>query len=166
MVNAIETKLCTDCDTPLDDDAETEPLYECGQCGTTFGKSGSADGESARCPDCNKFSSRIGEVHEGCETPIEEAADGWKCEECNTGYTEQAEAEECCKEEEEEEPSPFDAARAAAHEADLAVARARDEILCGWCGHKRGGHGKSPYGWPQGCNECPGKFCPGDPKVV
>ena len=56
---------CPGCGEVLTDD-DLEPLYECQDCGTTFGRSDSADGDSHRCPDCNKFAARYGETHDGC----------------------------------------------------------------------------------------------------
>ena len=54
---------CPDCQK-VGDDIEPEPLYECSSCGDTFSKSNSADGESHRCPQCNKFGAKVSD--EGC----------------------------------------------------------------------------------------------------
>lgn len=89
-----EVRVCPDCDEPLEDD-NTEPRYVCNQCGEEFGKSNSADSESSRCPSCNKFSSRDGEVHEGCSTDISDAETKYRCGACSEVYDEQAEAEAC-----------------------------------------------------------------------
>jgi DNA-directed RNA polymerase subunit RPC12/RpoP len=50
---------CTSCDWAAEDDADCEPKYECGSCGTEFLRSESSDGDSNRCPDCNKFGSKL-----------------------------------------------------------------------------------------------------------
>ena len=59
---------CGECGE-IREDSLGVPLYECGQCSTTF-----AGHEGNRCPDCNKFSSKVsddtcadcedGEAHE------------------------------------------------------------------------------------------------------
>lgn len=38
------------------------PLYECGECGSPFTRDGSADGDSNRCPDCNKFGGKLADL--------------------------------------------------------------------------------------------------------
>ena len=53
---------CQDCDTIIDPDDGSDlevPLYECNSCGTVFNRDNSADGESHRCPDCNKFGAKL-----------------------------------------------------------------------------------------------------------
>lgn len=113
MPDVEEVKCCPDCDEPLEDD-NTEPRYECQQCGTTFGKSNSADSESSRCPDCNKFSSRAGETHEGCDADVADAETKYRCADCSEVYDEKEEAEKCeCGDEVEDD----DAAPAAPQEA-------------------------------------------------
>jgi DNA-directed RNA polymerase subunit RPC12/RpoP len=54
---------CLQCEK-VGEDIEPEPLYECGSCGNEFSRSNSADGGSHRCPQCNKFGSKISD--EGC----------------------------------------------------------------------------------------------------
>jgi len=41
--------------------SDLEPKYECGSCGSEYSRSMSADGDSHRCPDCNKFGSKVSE---------------------------------------------------------------------------------------------------------
>ena len=38
------------------------PLYECGSCGATYSLAGSADAESNRCPECNRFGRKLAEL--------------------------------------------------------------------------------------------------------
>lgn len=54
----VQAWLCDDCGA-VEDEFNASPLYECGNCGTIFNRENSADGDSARCPDCNKFSAKI-----------------------------------------------------------------------------------------------------------
>lgn len=54
---------CPQCDETFDEcDAET--VYECQDCGTTFNRDNSSDGNSHRCPDCNKFAAKL--TDNGC----------------------------------------------------------------------------------------------------
>lgn len=73
---AISVWRCNDCDTIHDSEAveSAGPLYECGDCGTTFTRDNSADGMSNRCSDCNKFAGKLTDVScpEGCESELEE----------------------------------------------------------------------------------------------
>jgi DNA-directed RNA polymerase subunit RPC12/RpoP len=55
---------CGNCEETFEDDTEAEPLYECGDCGNRFTSGTSADGEGNRCPDCNKFGSKVTDL--GC----------------------------------------------------------------------------------------------------
>jgi DNA-directed RNA polymerase subunit RPC12/RpoP len=77
---------CPDCgDLDPDNDEPIEgPLYECGSCGTRFTRDNSADGVSHRCPDCNKFGSKVGdgEVCPQCETEELDNRDVQRCVEC------------------------------------------------------------------------------------
>lgn len=50
---------CEACHEEIDD---PEPGYECGACGEQFVRSASSDGESNRCPTCNKFGAKIADV--------------------------------------------------------------------------------------------------------
>lgn len=55
---------CTECgnlfveEEPGEVRANAEPAYECGACGRTFTKDDTEDGDN-RCPDCNKFASKM-----------------------------------------------------------------------------------------------------------
>lgn len=61
-----EAFICEDCGAlvPVEDAEGVGPLYECGDCGTRYTRGTSADGESHRCPDCNKFGAKVADV--GC----------------------------------------------------------------------------------------------------
>lgn len=68
---------CEGCSTLHEDDEvqDAGPTYECSGCGTRFNRANSADGGSARCPDCNKFAARQTDVScpEGnCDEDLEE----------------------------------------------------------------------------------------------
>jgi len=57
--------LCADCGAEYTDDGADQgqgPLYECGDCGTRFTRDGSADGDSNRCPDCNRFGAKAADL--------------------------------------------------------------------------------------------------------
>jgi predicted RNA-binding Zn-ribbon protein involved in translation (DUF1610 family) len=45
---------CPSCEAAVDED-ELVAVYDCGACGETFSRDNSADGDSNRCPSCNKF---------------------------------------------------------------------------------------------------------------
>jgi rubrerythrin len=52
---------CASCGVELTEDEADQgqgPLYACGQCGSTF----SADAESNRCPDCNRYGRKLAEL--------------------------------------------------------------------------------------------------------
>lgn len=71
------------CD-PTTDEPES-PLYECGQCGTSFNRDGSADGAGSRCPDCNRFAARVADLAcADCGEAEATEADGWVCGACGT----------------------------------------------------------------------------------
>jgi hypothetical protein len=55
---------CLNCDE-VTEDAPQGPLYECNACGTQFTRDGSADGSSHKCPDCNKFATKLAAY--GCD---------------------------------------------------------------------------------------------------
>jgi len=64
---------CESCDRVFRSEAEASTGYECQNCSTEFTRESSADGDSHRCPDCNKFASRS-------ETPF--------CPDCGEPLTE------------------------------------------------------------------------------
>jgi hypothetical protein len=74
---------CEACEAVCD---EPDPiaLYECGNCGTIFNRDDSADGCSHKCPDCNKFASKLGDVScPDCgKGPVEDDT-GPYCEVCD-----------------------------------------------------------------------------------
>jgi len=49
-----ERTYCEHCDEYIDE-GETTTIYECSSCGEEFNREDSADGDSNRCPSCNKF---------------------------------------------------------------------------------------------------------------
>jgi transposase-like protein len=50
---------CSSCDAIVVEDEVSEvPRYECGDCGDTFSREDSSDGDSNRCPNCNKFAAK------------------------------------------------------------------------------------------------------------
>lgn len=68
----IKAYLCQDCGH-LSEEANPAALYECGNCGTVFNRDNSADQDSNKCPDCNKFSSKLAEeCCDSCEQGIVE----------------------------------------------------------------------------------------------
>lgn len=60
---------CTSCDFATTDDVEDS--FECGGCGRTFTRSDSYDGDSNKCPDCRKFSSKLGPRCGECDEEVE-----------------------------------------------------------------------------------------------
>lgn len=67
MIEEITTTFCPHCDADLDG-YDLARLYECGDCGNFA----DADGEGNRCPQCNKFASRVGDACPECEEQIED----------------------------------------------------------------------------------------------
>lgn len=56
---------CASCEvefTDADADQGQGGLYECGECGSTFSRGNSADGDSNRCPDCNRFGAKLADL--------------------------------------------------------------------------------------------------------
>jgi len=53
---------CQACDHQFNDGDEGGPLYECSGCGTSFTREDSADGDSNRCPNCNKFGAKVADL--------------------------------------------------------------------------------------------------------
>jgi hypothetical protein len=51
-------KQCNGCQKVFEDGDELEPVYECGSCGEEFTRDESSDGDSNRCPSCNKFAAK------------------------------------------------------------------------------------------------------------
>lgn len=80
---------CIDCEQLWDANEvqQNGPVYEC-QCGAQYSKGNSADGgDSHRCPDCNKFGSRV-DKHDDhscpeCDGAMVEQADIITCPECD-----------------------------------------------------------------------------------
>lgn len=96
LVTAYE---CAECGE-VSEDVEESPLYECGECGTKYNRDNSADGSSHRCPDCNKFGSKLATRHcaECSEGEVEEV-ERWRCNECETLHETEDEAVQCCPDE-------------------------------------------------------------------
>ena len=82
---------CAGCEQIIE---EPEPLYECGSCGTTFVRSGSSDGSSNRCPDCNKFGSKQADTACPTDTVEIEQRTIYACVSCDTAYDDEAEIKE------------------------------------------------------------------------
>ena len=63
----VDALRCDSCDeiSPAGDDL-LQTLYECGECGTRYTQDASADGDSNRCPDCNRFGARVGDACPAC----------------------------------------------------------------------------------------------------
>ena len=54
---------CESCEFTIQDPADNDdisPLYECGNCGTTFNRANSAN-DNHQCPNCNKFGAKVAE---------------------------------------------------------------------------------------------------------
>jgi DNA-directed RNA polymerase subunit RPC12/RpoP len=104
-----EAKLykCQDCRAlTAMDGTDVEPLYECNSCGTMFVKSNSADGESHRCPVCNKFASKVTDT--GCVDCGEgelEVIDGYVCEGCDEAFEDENGYKEHLKDNPEHDPA-------------------------------------------------------------
>ena len=50
---------CSSCDKVVaEKDVSDVPRYECGDCGDTFSREEPSDGDSNRCPNCNKFAAK------------------------------------------------------------------------------------------------------------
>jgi predicted RNA-binding Zn-ribbon protein involved in translation (DUF1610 family) len=71
---------CQSCEEVIEDPVT---LYECGECGTIFSRENSADGNSHKCPDCNRFAAKLTahgcpdcEEEDGCEQVMAVDADG------------------------------------------------------------------------------------------
>lgn len=61
---------CGLCEEQVEIGDVESPLYGCNDCGTTYTRDGSMDGASNRCPDCNRFGTKLSE---------------YGCPECNEG---------------------------------------------------------------------------------
>lgn len=79
---------------------EEEPLYECSDCGNYFLHSDSADGDSHRCPNDNKFARKVADsACSLCQAGEADEIEVLKCDVCGE-YVEDLEITECprCKE--------------------------------------------------------------------
>lgn len=97
MPSEVSVYVCQECGEESDDFLE-EPLYECGSCGTVFTRSNSADGDSHRCPDCGKMSSRISQHSEGvceqCEQGVVEEESRFECDYCQERFDTESDCQE------------------------------------------------------------------------
>src|SRR5579862_1375905 len=73
---------CTACNSFVGrDNAREEDQYECGECGDPFTREESADGDSNRCPNCNKFGAKADpklvcpQCEDDLETTVEVVSD-------------------------------------------------------------------------------------------
>lgn len=94
---------CAECEAFAEDESE-EKKYECGSCGTEFTRDNSADGDSNRCPDCNKFAGKLydntcPECEDGEQEPVECVSCPW----CHEDFRDD-DFEEHLDEEHEDEP--------------------------------------------------------------
>lgn len=113
-IEAKTVRVCEACEAAVDPEEEGPALYECGSCGTTFNRDGSADGDSSRCPDCLKFSAKVGDAScpECGEGPLGEEEQRWECPECGELHETEDEARACCAspaddaEEDGDDPDP------------------------------------------------------------
>jgi hypothetical protein len=83
--------VCDGCEeiTADGDQDAVGPLYECADCGTRFARENSADGESHRCPDCNKFGRKISEYCcPDCGEDELKPVSGFSCGECDAVFDE------------------------------------------------------------------------------
>lgn len=72
---------CKECEEVKEED-ELQPKYNCGSCGEEFTRENSADGDSNRCPSCNKFGAiECDNACDSCENEVEEV-DVIECEDC------------------------------------------------------------------------------------
>ncbi len=96
-VERVEAGECESCGLSMWEEAGPA-LYECGSCGEVFNRDNSADGDSARCPQCNKFAAKIAD--ESCpqceEAELVGPTDAWGCPTCNDLYLSVEEARSCC----------------------------------------------------------------------
>ena len=80
-IEIIEGWMCTECGLVTDAPSE-EPAYECGACGETFTRENSADGDSHRCPHCNRFAGKLHDnAYRDCDGETEEVQ-AFECSEC------------------------------------------------------------------------------------
>lgn len=63
-VGTVSSFTCNACGEEFDTNDDAVTLYECADCGNRFTRETSADGDSHRCPDCNKFGAKVSE--QGC----------------------------------------------------------------------------------------------------
>lgn len=79
VAEAVSAYRCTECQEIQEE--SHGPVYECGNCGTTFSKE---DEGSHRCPDCNKFAGKLADdsIDCGCNAKAEEVI-VYACEECD-----------------------------------------------------------------------------------
>lgn len=59
-----EVWACGMCEEHIEVGDVDSPLYGCNDCGNSYTRDGSMDGSSNRCPDCNKFGSKLSDY--GC----------------------------------------------------------------------------------------------------
>lgn len=87
---------CDECDKVSDEEEANEggQVYECGNCGTRFNRSGSAN-DNHQCPDCNKFGAKCEDGEQGKSCPdcmgtvTEVEVFACPCPECSSHHTEE-----------------------------------------------------------------------------
>lgn len=86
VAKAVKKLYCEKCDEAKDE-GDLTTKYECSSCGSEYTRENSADGDSNRCPDCNKFGALQHEnVCDGCEEEVLEV-DIVECPDCGTFTT-------------------------------------------------------------------------------
>ena len=106
VAETIEAWKCLDCGA-ITQERYDVPRYECNNDGTIFARDSSADGGSHRCPECNKFASKLAdESCEDCEGEVEafQAVDCQHCDELHEDGDIPLECQDALDVEEEAEP--------------------------------------------------------------
>jgi len=96
QIETIQAYKCVEC-LEISEKAG-ERLYECRDCGTLFTRANSADGMSHRCPDCNRFSSKVADQScLDCQEGEVEKITAYKCPVCAALHEGNGEALRCCE---------------------------------------------------------------------
>lgn len=74
----VEGTWCGSCEERVE---ETKPRYECSSCGEEFTREESMDGDSNRCPSCNRFGARTDDACGECDSAddLEEEVEVYQC---------------------------------------------------------------------------------------
>ena len=86
LSKAVKEFYCEKCGE-VKDEGDLTTKYECSSCGSEYTRENSADGDSNRCPDCNKFGTLQHEnACDSCEEEVLEV-DVVECQDCGTFTT-------------------------------------------------------------------------------